>query len=72
MGNIFIAIKAIFSINIFIFRGLHNSYKKLYLFYMYHFHNFGQSLKFRGGADSWESRGEGCSNRWKRPHRIQG
>ena len=21
---------------------------------MYHFHNFGQSLKFRGGADSWE------------------
>ena len=45
---------------------------KLYLFYIYHFHNFGQSLKFRGGADSWESRGEGCSNRWKRPHRIQG
>ena len=25
---------------------------------MYHFHNFGQSLKFRGGADSWESREE--------------
>ena len=44
----------------------------LYLFYMYHFHNFWQSLKFRGGADSWESRGEGCSNRWKRPQRIQG
>ena len=39
---------------------------------MYHFHNFGQSLKFRGRADSWESRGEGCSNRWKRSHRIQG
>ena len=29
---------------------------------MYHFYNFGQSLKFRGGADScsWESHGEGA------------
>ena len=39
---------------------------------MYHCHNFTLSLKFRGGADSLEQSGERCSNRLKRPHRIQG